>query len=295
LADGVFLVKVLPGPDFVFEAFNRQTAEWVGISSDAVRGKRLRQVLPASEAERIGQIYARCVETGKTQRYEETPTAIQPHMCFQTTLIPVCDELGKVTRIVGVSRDITDQKLAARALLESQEMFAKAFRHGPYAMLIVRLSDGLYVDVNAAFEQLFECDREQVIGNRSAALSIWPSLEERQHLVEKMQAGGGVRDFAAHLHTFDGNERDVLLSSDEVVLGGEPHIIATVRDVTRQLDSERTRAELESQLRQAQKLEALGTLAGGIAHDFNNILGAMVAFVGAGSRRRAENGFAPRA
>ncbi len=278
LADGVFLVKVLPGPDFAFEAFNRQTAEWVGISSEAVRGRRLREVLPPSEAERIAEIYARCAATGKTQRYEEMPTAIQPDMCFQTTLIPVSDELGTVKRIVGVSRDISDQKRAARELLESQEMFAKAFRHGPYAMLIVRLSDGLYVDVNAAFERLFECDREEVIGNRSATLSIWPDPGERQRMVEQLRAGG-VRDFAARLRSFKGNDRDVLLSSDEVVLGGQPHIIATVRDVTRQLDSERTRAELEAQLRQAQKLEALGTLAGGIAHDFNNILGAMVAFI----------------
>jgi two-component system, cell cycle sensor histidine kinase and response regulator CckA len=279
LADGVFLVKVLPGPDFVFEAFNRQTAEWVGISSEAVRGRRLREVLPPAEAERISEIYVRCAATGKTQRYEELPTSIQPEMCFQTTLIPVSDELGNVKRIVGVSRDITDQKLAARALLESQEMFAKAFRHGPYAMLIVRLADGLYVDVNAAFEELFECSREQVIGNRSASLSIWPSSDERQRMVDKLRAGGGVRDFEAHLRTFKGQRRDVLLSSDEVILGGEPHIIATVRDVTRQLDTERTKAELEAQLRQAQKLEALGTLAGGIAHDFNNILGAMVAFI----------------
>jgi signal transduction histidine kinase/CheY-like chemotaxis protein len=81
------------------------------------------------------------------------------------------------------------------------------------------------------------------------------------------------------LRTFKGHERDVLISGDEVVLGGERHLIGTVRDVTKTLATERTKAELEAQLRQAQKLEALGTLAGGIAHDFNNILGAMVAFI----------------
>ncbi|HXK19958.1 MAG TPA: ATP-binding protein [Polyangiaceae bacterium] len=178
---------------------------------------------------------------------------------------------------LAVGQDDSLEQLQSR-LLESQEMFAKAFRHGPYAMLIVRLADGVYVDVNAAFERLFECQREAVIGNRSAALAIWPNLDERQVMVDKIRAGG-VRDFAAHLRTFKDHERDVLISSDEIVLGGEPHIIATVRDVTRQLDNERTRAELEAQLRQAQKLEALGTLAGGIAHDFNNILGAMVAFI----------------
>jgi PAS domain S-box-containing protein len=146
-------------------------------------------------------------------------------------------------------------------------------------MLIVRLSDGLYVDVNAAFEQLFECEREQVVGNRSASLAVWRDADDRRRLIEQVQKGQGVRDFAAKLLTFKGQERDVLLSGDQVVLGGEPHLIGTVRDVTKTLATERTKAELEAQLRQAQKLEALGTLAGGIAHDFNNILGAMVAFI----------------
>ena len=279
LADGVFLVKVLAGPAFVFEWWNRQTAEWVGVSAVQVAGRSLGEVVPAEDAARVEVCYRRCVETGQTQLYEEKPSTLQPDMAFQTTLTPVSDEHGTIKRIVGVTRDITDQKRSAQALLESQEMFAKAFRHGPYAMLIVRLSDGLYVDVNAAFEQLFECERDQVVGQDSAALAIWPNPDERQRMVEKVRQGGGVRDFSANLRTFKGQERDVLLSGDEVVLGGEPHLIGTVRDVTKTLATERTKAELEAQLRQAQKLEALGTLAGGIAHDFNNILGAMVAFI----------------
>jgi len=279
LADGVFLVKVLPGPTFAFEAFNRQTAAWVGMSSEAVRVRKLSEVVRTVEAARIEQIYRRCVESRETQRYEEVPTALQPDMAFRTTLIPVLDQQGVVTRIVGVSRDVSEQRRAARALLESQEMFANAFRHGPYAMLIVRLSDGVYVDVNAAFEELFECERAQVVGQSSAALAVWADLEERRRMLEKLRQGGGLRDFAARLRTFKGQPRDVLLSGDQVALGGEAHLIGTVRDVTKTLATERTKAELEAQLRQAQKLEALGTLAGGIAHDFNNILGAMVAFI----------------
>src|SRR5688572_9126177 len=127
LADGVFLVKVLPGPRFAFEAFNRQTAAWVGRSSDEVRGRLLTEVIPAPEAQRVELIYKRCVETGETQRYEEVPTALRSDMTFQTTLIPLSDESGAVKRIVGVSRDISEQKRSARALLESQEMFASAF------------------------------------------------------------------------------------------------------------------------------------------------------------------------
>jgi two-component system cell cycle sensor histidine kinase/response regulator CckA len=279
LADGVFLVKVLEGPRFVFEAFNRQTAEWVGIPREAAAGLPLESVVPAPEAERIAAIYRRCVETGSTQRYEETPAALQPDMTFQTTLVPVSDDAGVVRRIVGVARDITEQKRSARALLESQEMFAKAFREGPYPVLIIRAADGAYVDVNAAFEKLFECSRDEAVGSRAAELALWPEPAARQQIIEQAARDGGVRDVQVSLRTLKGASRDVLLSGDKVMLGGQPHIIATVRDVTGTAQNERTKAELEAQLRQAQKLEALGTLAGGIAHDFNNILGAMVAFI----------------
>ncbi|RYZ09575.1 MAG: PAS domain S-box protein [Myxococcales bacterium] len=279
LADGVFLVRVLPGPDFAYETFNRQTELWSGLTSDEVRGRRLSEIIAEPEASRLQEIYRRCVETGKTQRYEEGPTALQQGMAFQTTLIPVADAEGAVVRIVGVSRDITEQKRARTALLESQEMFAEAFRRGPYAMLIVRLADGMYVDVNEAFEALFECDRAWVIGSRSAEGKLWPDPHQREKLLDMLRVTGRVRDFAARLSTFRGGLRDVLLSGQPITLGGEPHLIASVRDVTKTLETERTKSALESQLRQAQKLEALGTLAGGIAHDFNNILGAMVAFI----------------
>jgi two-component system cell cycle sensor histidine kinase/response regulator CckA len=279
LQDGVFLVNVIDGPDFVFEAINAQTAQWLGMSSAQVHGKRLRELLPAAESARVTAYYERCVATGETQRYEEVPIALQPDMAFHTTLIPACDEHGKVTRIVGISRDITAQRRAARELSESQAILAKAFRHAPYAMLIVRSSDGLYVDVNAAFEELFECKRGDIVDNKAAELGMWPDLDERRRLIDLVRTDGSVRDFPARLRTFKGEVRDVLLSSDLVMLSGEAHIIANVRDVTKTLDTERTKAELEAQLRQAQKLEALGTLAGGIAHDFNNILGAMVAFI----------------
>jgi two-component system cell cycle sensor histidine kinase/response regulator CckA len=279
LSDGVFLVRVDDHERFVFETVNPQTAEWLGISPDAAVGRLLEELVPPSEAARVAAAYRRCVESRETQRYEETPLALQPDMTFQTTLIPVVDEHGVVRKIVGVARDVSEHKRAERALLESQELFAKAFFAGPDAMLVIRASDGAYVDVNGAFERLFECERQRVVASLAAQLGLWPNPEARRALIERVLREGSVRDVQIQLRTERGLARDVMLSGDLVTLGSAPHIVATVRDVTSSMEGERTKAALEAQLRQAQKLEALGTLAGGIAHDFNNILGAMVAFM----------------
>ena len=101
----------------MIDAVNRQTAEWLGISSAEACGRRIGDVLP-EEGQRLAALYRVCVETGKTQRREQTLVGTKPGSTFLTTLIPVLDEQGRVRRIVGVARDITDQKQAARALFE---------------------------------------------------------------------------------------------------------------------------------------------------------------------------------
>jgi two-component system cell cycle sensor histidine kinase/response regulator CckA len=115
--------------------------------------------------------------------------------------------------------------------------------------------------------------REEVIGRCSIQLGIWRHPEQRNQLIEALRDNKQIRDLQVELCTRSGEVRHVLGSAETIQLKGEPCIIAIFNDLT-------PRLHLEAQLRQAQKMEAVGQLAAGIAHDFNNILTIVQGHVG---------------
>jgi len=179
--------------------------------------------------------------------------------------------------LVTFVHDVTEQVAAERALRESEEKFATAFRVSPFSMSILDRETDVYLDVNQGFERMFECSREQVIGRTVGELGLWAEPEQRQPLLA-LRERGPVREYPVVGLTFKGKLLRGSVSSELIELGGRECILSIERDLTAQYQAEQMRGELERQLREAQKLEALGTLAGGIAHDFNNILGAILAY-----------------
>ena len=191
---------------------------------------------------------------------------------------------GEVIDIEGIPcvvtyvNDVSDHEAAKLALLESEELFAKAFRAGPYSLTIIDAKSGVLIEVNEGFERLFGHSRGEVIGRTALELEIWVDPLQRQRALELLREQKTLRDFPFVGRHSSGEQRHCLLSAELIDLASGPSILAIIRDVTETLRVERANAELETQLRQAQKMEALGTLAGGIAHDFNNILGAIMAY-----------------
>ncbi|MCX6953836.1 MAG: PAS domain S-box protein [Verrucomicrobia bacterium] len=180
--------------------------------------------------------------------------------------------------LVILSRDITDQKNAEHALRESEQKFAKAFRASPYALTITDLETGRYLDINAGFERLAGYVREEVIGRTSLELGMWADPADRVKLVRALRAEGSVRGMEFNFQRRDGARVTAQCSCELIEINGLQCILNAIEDITEQRKGEAARAALESQLRQAQKLDALGQLAGGIAHDFNNILTGVIAY-----------------
>jgi PAS domain S-box-containing protein len=172
--------------------------------------------------------------------------------------------------------DVTARKRAEDALRINEEQFRRAFDVSPDAININRIGDGLYVSVNSGFTRLTGYTKEEIVGHTSGEFNIWENIEDRERLVQGLKKTGTVKDLEAKFRVKSGEIRTGLMYSALIEIDGVPHSINIARDITDQKQAELARAQLEMQLRESQKMEALGTLAGGIAHDFNNIVAAIM-------------------
>ncbi len=178
----------------------------------------------------------------------------------------------------GIQMDVTERQQAEAATRQSQQRFSHIFDHSPIPITLNTFADGKFIAANESFLRFSGYSLEEVIGRNSAELGLHadPSLRERMR--SELRAHGRVPGIEIPFRTKSGESRTNLLWLELMTLGAESVILGMSLDLTEQHEATRQQRELEEQLRQAQKLDALGTLAGGIAHDFNNILGAIISY-----------------
>jgi PAS domain S-box-containing protein len=161
------------------------------------------------------------------------------------------------------------------ALRKSEELFSKAFHSNPAAMGFLRLRDFAYIDVNDAWLALTGRNRDENVGGELQRVSL-VAHAKRDQLAAQLRRGESLHDLELEISTKSGLASYVLLSAQPVTVDGEAHSLVVMLDITGRKRAEEEQAHIEEQLRQSQKLQALGTLAAGIAHDFNNILAIVV-------------------
>ncbi|WP_082680126.1 PAS domain-containing sensor histidine kinase [Paucibacter sp. KCTC 42545] len=206
---------------------------------------------------------------------------------------PVLDEQGRVTATQGVFRDISAAKLAEASLQESEMRF-RALIEGVERVSVQGYdSQRRVIFWNKASERLYGFSAEEAIGQKLEDLIIPPEMRELVIAGTQQWLQSGVVSVPAEelvLRHKNGSPVPVFSSHSMQRSGsGEALLYCVDVDLSERVQAEAVRHQLELRLREAQKLEALGTMAGGIAHDFNNVLGAILANVSLASALLAED------
>ena len=190
---------------------------------------------------------------------------------FEAWYSPVRDAEGAVAGVIGVGTDITERCRAEAALRQSEESHRALVQHAAYA--IYRSSvEGRFLTVNAALVRMLGYESKEQLLAVDLGADVYADSEERRRILARFDSDDVVEGIEVLWRRRDGGEILVRLSGRAVRRpDGAIDCFETIaEDVTE-------RRALEEQLRQSQKMEAIGQLTGGIAHDFNNLLTIILA------------------
>lgn len=165
--------------------------------------------------------------------------------------------------IQGILSDMTERRQGEAALRESEEKYRLLFERNLAGVFRSTL-EGRIVECNEAFARIFGyASRDEILSGSAVQLHATP--QARDAFLESLKKNESLLNYEAEGKRKDGHSLNLLVN---VSLVEGTVVQGTVLDVTEQ-------TKLKEQLRQVQKMEAIGHLAGGVAHDFNNLLGVI--------------------
>jgi PAS domain S-box-containing protein len=291
------LGKAMAGLDFRFRAVNPALCAMLGYTEDELVGRSFLDIVHPDDRDDCAAMGQALLDgtTPQVQIEERFVRKCGDALWVSVNVGPIRDADGHIVYTLGIIENIDERKRVAQALLDSENrlrllnerleqqaeeratqlassraQLQAFFVNSPDWLTLQRATpDGriAFADINPTSETAYGLPREQVIGRTAEdILGVEAARIPLHHFRECLRTGQPQRYVARRTLGGRTTTIDVMcVLVPEVAAGGDRFIITTARDLTE-------REQLEAQLRQAQKMEAIGQLTGGVAHDFNNLL-----------------------
>lgn len=180
------------------------------------------------------------------------------------------DQNGSPVHMTGINYDISERVNAIESLRESEERF-RALHNASFGGITIH-DNGIILECNKGLSDITGYDYDELIGMNGLLLIS----EDTRSLVVKNIEAGFEEPYEVRGVRKSGESYPLRLEARNIPFRGKSVRVVEFRDITENKRAETEKEELETKLRQAQKMESVGRLAGGVAHDFNNMLGVII-------------------
>jgi PAS domain S-box-containing protein len=260
--DHIFVIN----EDDRVEYVNQAAADQLRTTPERVVGRRRSEIFPPGVAERQSANLRKVLDEGKPLYAEGRTMYLDREVWLSTWLAPIPDDSGKVTAVLGLSRDMTARKRAEDELRAAEQRLRVVMANLPVVLWATN-REGVATFCAGQALQALGITPSDVVGRPLTDLGVAPFTSLGEHIR---------RALAGESFNSQVDVQDLTFEASSVPLRDDKHNITGTTGVIVDITERR---RLEAELMNAQKMEAIGRLAGGIAHDFNNNLTAIIGYV----------------
>lgn len=257
-----------------FTDVNKAAEDLTGYTKGELIGMNYIDYTPESTHKAISEAFSRAFSEGTPVKDFPLEVIVKDgsRRYFETCVSPV-EKGERIIGFQGSSRDVTERRRTEEALHREKERFRFLVEESPLGVALIT-NEGTYKYINPKFSEIFGYTLEDIPARREWFRKVYPDETYRKRVISRLTKNrkkhgpGELRPETFEMTCKDGSKKTIRYRPVTMKSGDELHLYEDISETHR----------LEGQLRQAQKMEAIGTLAGGIAHDFNNILTSIIGY-----------------
>ncbi len=240
-------------------------------SEQEIKGRHFTELAHPSERVRLNDLFARVLD-GERVEFEFGDGAGRSRR-YYSAKIPMRGADGAVSRIIGMTVDITERARAEAAVRESEALIRRVLEASPVPIGMTRIDDSAIIYESPASQELFGRAPEAATVR---ARDFFVNPADRERYVRELQHAGRVDDFEVQLRKSSGQRFWAALSARLIEYGGEKVIVSSVRDLTESLAVQAEMARSRELVQKSERLSAMGELLASVSHELNNPLSVVV-------------------